>query len=98
MPQLEGEILEEGQTILLRHNFERIVEERISELIVEQVVDVPMPEVLKEYVEVMKMVPQTRSVGQNIELLVPQIVEELVVDISQERRAQLEAYRLTAGR
>ena len=57
-----------------------------------------MLEMLRESVEVMKMVPQTRSVGQNIELLVPQIVEELVVDISQERRAQLEAYRLTAGR
>jgi len=62
--------------------------ERVQQRTVEQVVDVPVPQVVEEVIEVAKVIPQERvqqrTVEQVVDVPVPQIVEEIleqVVDV-----------------
>ena len=59
-----------------------IPQERISERIVEHIVDVPVPQMQEQIVEVIKVIPQElvseRIVEQIVDVPVPQIVEEIV--------------------
>ena len=45
-----------------------IPQERISERIVEQIVDVPVPQIMEEIVEVVQIIPQERVQNRKVEL------------------------------
>ena len=59
-----------------------IPQERIQQRIVEQIVDVPVPQVVEEILEVIKVIPQERVseriVEQIVDVPVPQVMEEIV--------------------
>ena len=47
-----------------------------------QILDVALSQILEELVEMVKMVPQKWTVGQLVELRVPQIAKEFVAEVS----------------
>ena len=70
VPQIQGQIDETGKVIL---------QERVPERNVEQIVNVPVPQIIDECVEVIQLVPKEKIrehiVGE-IVVLVPQVREE----------------------
>ena len=62
--------------------FELVPQGRIHERIVEETIDVPVPQVMKEVIEVVKVIPhepvQNRTVEHIVDVSVPQIQEELL--------------------
>ena len=59
-----------------------VAQERVRQRTVEQMVEIPVPQVVEEVEQVSKIAPQERvmqhSVEQIVEVPVPQVVEEIV--------------------
>ena len=55
-----------------------ITQEWVSERVVEQIVDIPIPQIVEEIVEAIRLVLQERIVQEIVDVPVPQIMEEIL--------------------
>ena len=80
---------------------EAIPEERMSERIVEQSVDVPVPLMRREIAEMVQLVQVERIKGrvadQMVDILVPPVMEEILAVVQKERRSWSQRNECNSG-